>query len=68
MMKFPWSKKIRSYYTKHADFNAVVHIFTGIAIAWLISLIWHYAISVLAVGVVFLLTAFIMEGYAHRRG
>ena len=38
MPKFPWSKEIRSYYTNHADFSAMVHVFTGMGVAWLISL------------------------------
>ena len=68
MPKFPWSKEIRSYYTKHADFNAAVHVLTGMGIAWLISLAWYYAVPILAVSLVFFFVAFFMEFYAHRTG
>ena len=68
MVKFPWSKKIRNYYTKHADFNAMVHVLTGMGIAWIISLIWHYSMPVLVVGLVFFAVAFAMEGYTHHAG
>ncbi len=68
MVKFPWSKNIRIYYTEHADFNAVVHTLTGMGIVWLISLAWHYAVPVLVVGAAFFLTALVMEFHAHRTG
>ena len=68
MVKFPWSKNIRTYYTKHADFNAAVHTLTGIGVAWFVSLAWHYAVPVLIAGAIFFLVALVMEFHAYRTG
>jgi len=58
----------RSYCAKHVDFNAWMHLFAGLGIAWLVSLSWHYAIPTLVAGVIFLVASIAMHVYAIRSG
>ena len=58
----------RSYCAKHVDFNAWMHLFAGLGIAWLVSLSWHYAIHPLVLGVVFLVAGIAMHVHAIRTG
>ncbi len=66
MKKF--QTKVRSYCAEHVDFNAWMHVFVGLGIAWLVSLTWHYAIHPLVLGVVFLVAGAAMHVYAGRTG
>ena len=66
MSRFHQSQKIRSCYAKHPDFNAAVHVTTGLGIAFLVSLAWHYAVPVLVTGAIFLLAAIAMEAHASQ--
>jgi hypothetical protein len=45
--------KADEYYAKHVGFAIGVHFFAGLGIAWLISLVWHYSIIALVLGIVF---------------
>ena len=63
-----FSAKVSSYCAKHANFNAWMHVFAGLGIAWLVSLSWHYAIHPLVLGVVFLVAGIAMHVYAGRTG
>ncbi len=63
-----FSAKVSSYCAKHVNFNAWMHVFAGLGIAWLISLSWHYAIHPLVLGVVFLVAGIAMHVYAGRTG
>ena len=63
-----FSAKVSSYCAKHVNFNAWMHVFAGLGIAWLISLSWHYAIHPLVLGVVFLVAGIVMHVHAGRTG
>ena len=60
--------KVYSHHAKHVNYNAWMHLFVGLGIAWLISLSWHYAILPLVLGVVFLVAGIVMHVYAGRTG
>ena len=66
-MKNFWAK-VSSYSAKHVNFNALMHLFMGLGIAWLVSLAWYYAIHSLVLGVVFLVAGIVMHVYAGRTG
>jgi len=62
-----FNARVRSYCAKHfVDFNAWMHLFMGLGIAWLVSLTWHYAIHPLVLGIVFLVAGIAMHVYAGR--
>ena len=60
--------KGQSYCTKHVNFNACMHVFLGLGIAWLVSLAWHYAIHPLVLGIVFLVASLDMHVNAGSTG
>ncbi len=57
-----------SYCAKHVNFNALMHLFMGLGIAWLVSLAWHYAIPPLVAGVILVVASIAMHVYAARSG
>lgn len=66
-MKNFWARG-SSYCAKHVNMNAIMHVFVGLGIAWLVSLSWHYAIPVLVVGIILLVAGIAMHVYAGRTG
>jgi len=66
-MKECWAK-VSSYSAKHVNFNAWMHLFMGLGIAWLISLSWHYATPPLVAGVILVVAGIAMHVYAGRIG
>lgn len=56
------------YFAEHVNFNAIAHVFAGLGIAWLVSLIWHYAIPPLVAGAIFLIASIAMHVHAIRMG
>jgi len=66
-MKDYWARGT-NYCAKHVNFNAWMHLFMGLGIAWLVSLTWHYAIHPLVLGIVFLVAGIAMHVYAGRTG
>ena len=48
-------RKMDEYFAKHTNFNALVHVFVGLGIAWLLSLAWQgCSVISLVLGIVFL--------------
>jgi len=66
-MKDFWARG-SSYCAKHVNMNAIMHVFVGLGIAWLVSLAWHYAIPTLVAGVVCLAAGIAMHVHAMRTG
>jgi len=60
--------KTHSYCAKHVDFNAWMHLFVGLGIAWLVSLAWHYAVPPLVAGAILLVAGIAMHIHAGRTG
>ncbi len=59
----------RKYMAQHVDFNAWVHIFVGLGIAWLLSLIWQgCSVISLVLGIVFLVAGIVGHIYARIAG
>ena len=42
------------YYAKHVGFAIGIHFISGLGVAWLISLAWHYSVVALVLGIVFI--------------
>jgi len=59
------TRKIREYYDRHVSFAIGVHFFSGLGIAWLVSLAWHYSLISLVLGIVFLVAGITGGVYAH---
>ena len=59
------TRKINAYYAKHVGFAIGVHFFSGLGIAWLLSLIWHYSLISLVLGIVFVVAGITGGLYAH---
>ena len=57
--------KIDEYFAKHIAFNSLTHLLTGLGIAWLVSLAWHYATVALVLGIVFLVAGIAGHIYAQ---
>ena len=57
--------KVDEYYAKHVGFAIGVHFFSGLGIAWLLSLIWHYSLISLVLGVVFVAVGITGRLYAQ---
>ena len=53
------------WFAQHVGFAIGVHFFSGLGIAWLISLAWHYSIVALVLGIVF--TAAGIAGHIYAR-
>ncbi len=58
-------RKIDEYFAKHSICNALTHLSTGLGIAWLVSLAWHYSIVALVLGIVFLVSG--IAGHIYAR-
>ena len=52
------------YFAKHSRCNSLTHLSTGLGVAWLISLAWHYSIVALVLGIVFLVAGVTGHIYA----
>ena len=59
------TREIREYYDGHVSFAIGVHFFSGLGIAWLVSLIWAYSLISLVLGIVFLVVGITGGVYAH---
>ena len=57
--------KADEYYAKHVSFAIGVHFFSGLGVAWLLSLIWHYSLISLVLGIVFCLVGLAGRLYAQ---
>ncbi len=57
--------KINEYFAKHSTCNALTHLSTGLGIAWLVSLAWHYSTVALVLGIVFLAAGIAGHIYAQ---
>ena len=57
--------KMDEYFAKHIKCNALTHLSTGLGIAWLVSLAWHYSIVALVLGIVFLVIG--IAGHLYAR-
>ena len=53
------------YMTKHVGFAIGVHFVSGLGIAWLLSLIWHYSLISLVLGVIFSVVGITGHFYAR---
>jgi len=56
------------YFAEHVNFNAWMHLFMGLGIAWLVSLAWHYATLPLVAGAIFLVASIAMHIHAYTHG
>ena len=56
--------KMNEYFAKHSSFNAGTHLFTGLGIAWLVSLVWYCSTVALVLGIVFLVAGVAGHIYA----
>jgi hypothetical protein len=57
--------KVDEYYNKHVGFAIGVHFFSGLGVAWLVSLAWHYSLIPLVLGIVFCLAGITGRLYAQ---
>ncbi len=57
--------KADEYYAKHVSFAIGGHFFSGLGIAWLLSLIWHYSLISLVLGIVFAIAGLAGRLYAQ---
>ena len=57
--------KADEYFNKHVGFAIGVHFISGLGIAWLLSLIWHYSLISLVLGVVFVVAG--IAGHLYAR-
>ena len=53
------------YMAKHVGFAIGVHFISGLGLAWLLSLIWHYSLISLVLGIVFLVAGIAGHFYAR---
>ncbi len=57
-------EKINKYFAEHVNYNSLVHVFVGLGIAWLLSLIWQgCSVISLVLGIVFLVAGIIGHIY-----
>jgi len=56
------------YFAEHVNFNAIAHLFAGLGIAWLASLIWYYALPPLVAGGTLVVASIAMHVHAIRMG
>ena len=56
--------KMNDYLAKHSSFNAGTHLFAGLGIAWLVSLVWYCSTVALVLGIVFLVAGVAGHIYA----
>ena len=47
-------KKIDKWEAEHVNWSGTIHVFIGLGIAWLLSLIWHCSLISLVLGIIFL--------------
>ena len=47
------TKKLDKWESEHVNWSGSIHVFIGLGIAWLLSLIWHYSVLPLVLGIVF---------------
>jgi hypothetical protein len=57
--------KADDYFTKHVSCAIGIHFFSGLGIAWLLSLIWHYSVISLVLGIVFTVVGIAGRVYAQ---
>ena len=57
--------KLDEYFAKHVGFAIGIHFFSGLGIAWLLSLIWHYSLISLVLGIVFTVVGIAGHFYAR---
>ena len=47
--------KIDKWESEHVNWSGIIHVFIGLGIAWLLSLIWYYSVLPLVLGIVCLI-------------
>ena len=52
-------QKIDKWEAQHVNWSGTIHVFIGLGIAWLISLVWYYSLIALILGIVFLVAGII---------
>jgi len=57
--------KLDEYFAKHVGFAIGLHFISGLGIAWLLSLIWHYSVISLVLGIVFIVIG--IAGHCYAR-
>lgn len=57
--------KLDKWFEQHVGFAIGLHFFSGLGIAWLISLAWHYSLISLVLGIVF--TVIGITGHLYAR-
>ena len=56
--------KMNEYFAKHPSFNSLIHVFVGLGIAWLLSLLWQgCSLISLVLGIVFLVAGIVGHIY-----
>lgn len=57
--------KLDEYFAKHVGFAIGLHFVSGLGLAWLVSLAWHYSLISLVLGIVFCLAGITGHFYAR---
>ena len=52
-------KKLDKWESEHVNWSGAIHVFLGLGIAWLLSLIWHCSLISLVLGIIFLVAGLV---------